>query len=321
MKIDPTAAPYSDVINALLQHQGDLSDTAFAKRWLSVSPTTWLRVRTGEYAADDHTPVWQKLQNDLRALQEHELITQGRESEILPLEHIKLALQSLNMAFAESRNRLVVILSETGGGKTTITRAIEREYPGRVARTEATEPWRNSYLAGIHAIADSCGLEGLPNNTRVAEDRLFRYLKNSPRIIVIDEGNYFGPATLNLVKAILNQTASIVVITSLPILWERMKASAWQETRQLRNRTAALIEFKSVTQRDVRALMESMLPNWHSLGTSERSAVASVQKAANAFGLWNTVKSIADSIADTCDGTITLDQVERSISDVAILRR
>ena len=223
MKILPT----DPVVSELVTHQGTMSDAQFAKRWLTVSPTTWFRIRTGEYMADDHASAYTKLTSDLRALQEHLIISQGRSHEILPLEHVELSLQALRMAFAESRNRLVVVLSETGGGKTTITRAIEQEFPGRVARAEATEPWRQSYLAGIHAVGEACGLHDLPNNSRAAESRLIKELVARPRIIVIDEGNYFGPATLNLVKAILNLTGSTVFITSLPVLWQRMKQHAW----------------------------------------------------------------------------------------------
>lgn len=314
-------APSDPTVIALCQHQGNMSDAAFAKRHLSVSPTTWFRIRTGDYQADDHSAVYTKICSDLRAIEEHLLITQGRNHEILPLEHIELSLQALRMAFAESRNRLVVILAETGGGKTTITRAIEQEFPSRAVRTEATEPWRQSYLAGIHAVGEACGLSDLPNNARAAESRLIKELVARPRIIIIDEGNYFGPATLNLVKAILNLTGSHVVITSLPLLWDRMKQNAWQETRQLRNRTAALLEFKTVTTGDVRTVLRSRLPNWESLGAQERTAVNLVRDAANSFGLWNTVSSIADALSDATGSPLAIDQVERAITEIKTLRR
>ena len=311
------------VICRLIELQGEDSDRTFARDWLSVSETTWFRIRTNDYRTPDHSKALTKLTTDLSKIIEHQAITAGGSaSRILPLFHITETRQALNLAFAEERNRLVIVLSDTGGGKTTIARAINRDFPGRSASCEATESWRKSYLAGIHGIGGACHLKGMANNSRAAEDELFKELAARPRIVQIDEGNYFGPACLNLVKAILNKSSSVVVLYALPVFWTYITRTSQHEAKQLRNRTAALLPFDSVRTADVRLALESTIPNFSSLNGSSAKAVDSVRRSANSFGLWNTVFSVAHYIADEADGgPVTLDMVESAVADISKLRK
>jgi hypothetical protein len=319
VKLDST----HPVVSRLIELQGDEPDQSYCKNRLSVSPTTWLRVKNGNYAADDHSRVLKKLSADLSEILDSLALEAGiRETPIIPLRHITDARDALHLAFAEDRNRLVIALADTGGGKTMIARSIARDFPSRVASVEATESWRNSYLAGIAGIAAVCGIEKLPNNSRLAEEKLFEELNARPRIIVIDEGNYFGSSCLNLVKAILNKTRSIVVILAMPVFWNFICNKARQEARQIRNRTAALLEFGKLRASDVRSAMEKSVPEWHSLNDSSTVAVNEITAAANNFGLWNTVFSVASFITQESAGaTVTLDIVRSAITDVSALRR
>lgn len=312
------------VVSRLTELQAGHSDRIFARDWLSVSETTWFRIKAGSYKADDHSKVLDKLTSDLAKRLDHLALTVGtKEATILPLSHITESRKALNIAFGEDRNRLIITLADTGGGKTTIVKSICRDFPGRVAPVEATEPWRNSYLAGLHGIGNACGLLELPDNSRRAEQLLLAELKARPRIILIDEGNYFGPACLNLVKAILNNSASVIGIFALPVFWNFITRSSLHEARQLRNRTAAMLQFDSVKDADVRLALSKTVPTWDTLpASSAATAVTLVRKAANSFGLWNTVFSAAAFIAEESAGnSITLDMVETAVSDITKLRR
>jgi hypothetical protein len=147
------------VVSRLIELQASDSDRSFARDWLTVSETTWFRIKAGSYAADDHSKVLDKLTSDLAKYLDHLALTSGaKDKPILPLSHIIESRRALNIAFGEDRNRLIIALADTGGGKTTIVKSICRDFPGRVAPVEATEPWRNSYLAGLHGIGTACGL-------------------------------------------------------------------------------------------------------------------------------------------------------------------
>jgi DNA transposition AAA+ family ATPase len=311
------------VVARLIELQGPASDKTFAAESLTVSDTVWYRVRTGKYHAEDHTRVLSKLTADLSCILDGQQITGSiREHRIIPLSHITESRAALNLAFAEQRNRIVIVLADTGGGKTMIAKSIARDFASRTALVEATESWRKSYLAGIQAIARVCGVDPIANNMRQAEAALIAHLNAHPRIIVIDEGNYFGPACLNLVKAIVNQTSSIVVILAMPVLWQFITRASQQEARQLRNRAAAILELKQVKKRDVALALQETIPTWETLNGSASAAVDAVTSAANYFGLWNTVFSIASFVnQEAGDGDLTLPIIQTAIADVQKLRR
>lgn len=307
-----------------MEIQGEVSNKQFADAHLTVSETVWFRVRGGKYPAEDHTRVLNKLTDDLsRYLDREEMESSVKTQKILPLSHITAARDALNLAFREERNRVVIVLADTGGGKTMITRSIARDFSTRTIVVEATEAWRNSYLAAIHGIARAAGISEPRQNKRQAEIELLELLNKQPRIIVIDEGNYFGSAALNLVKAIVNQTRSIVVILALPVLWKFITRASSQEARQLRNRAASILDqFDTLRKSDVTLALNETVPNWNTLNGSSGAAVNIVMDAANSFGLWNTVFTIASFINDESAGqSLTLDIVKQAATDVQKLRR
>ncbi len=310
-------------IAALITHQGNMSDNKFAERFLPISSTVWFRLKKGQYPLKDYEKLSDKLDAALRSIEDHATITESqRDTAIVPLSNVKAAVVAVRRAFDQPRDRLCVILTPTGGGKTTMARAILAQFTGRTVIVEATEPWRTSYIAAIHAIGDSLGLTGLASSSRVAERALLTELKQRPRIIVIDEGNYFGKQSLNLVKAILNQTQSTVVILALPELWNAMKQRTWTEAAQLRTRTISHVAMASVTIRDVETLMSARLPHFTSqLNGSHRKCIQDITDAANSFGLYDTVVQIADAIHDEAgEQPITPDIVEQGIKNLKTLR-
>jgi hypothetical protein len=319
IKLDAT----HHVVARLIEIQGTASDANFAKR-LPIDSTNWTRVKNGTYGAADHSRVLAKLSAALDDILDEIAITSGStETPILPLSHITRTRKALNIAFAEDRNRLVICLTDTGGGKTSIAKSIQRDFPARAAAVEASEPWRNSYLAGIHAIGEKIGIqEDLRNNARRDEKTLIDELSANPRIITIDEGNYFGHATLNLVKLILNNSRSIVVIFAMPVFWNYITRASFHEARQLRNRAAGILKFEVLKPSDVKLVLENKVPGWSTLQDPDR-AIRLVCDAGNQFGLWNTVFPAAKFIAQESaeSGQVTIETVEQAVSDIAGLRR
>jgi hypothetical protein len=105
-------------------------------------------------------------------------------------------------------------------------------------------------------------------------------------------------------------------------LWDYITRSSQQEARQLRNRTAAFLHFKSCRAADVRIVCEATIPTWASLGDGRTAAINRIKAAADGFGLWNTVFGVAEFIADDASGKpVTSDMVERAIRDISTLRK
>lgn len=311
----PTTAPtpplildaFHPVVARLAELQGTLSDDVFARRHLSCTGATWNKIRAGKYGAEVKDParMLDKLETDLASLEQAHSVAVADYGAIVPCPFLSLAIKGVRRSFTEPRNRLVVALAPTGGGKTTLARQIADTWHGRVLRTEATETWRKSYLKSCADILAAAGIEPaeIPHSAARAEGALLRLLRAQPRVIVIDEAHYFGPATINLVKAILNQTPCSVVLLAIPDLWHRMNRAAWVESEQLLTRRCAMVDGRTLTARDAAAYLADRLgPWWTPLDPDTRSAIAeAVAERACRFGLWNTLEQVTAELRADLD--------------------
>jgi DNA transposition AAA+ family ATPase len=297
---------YHPAVARLIEIQASESDQTLARRRLSCSPSTWSRIRSGDYHAGDHQRMAEKLAGSLAALED--ALAAGAATHaaagVVPCAFLRAGLAGVRRSFGHPRNRLVVALAPTGGGKTTLGRQIADTYHGRVLSIEATETWRSSYLKACLDILTAAGAREMPASAARAEGALLRELQARPRILVIDEAHYFGSTTINLVKAILNQTPCSVVLLAIPALWRRMSRTAWEEAEQLRTRCCAMVSGDTVHARDVATYLESRIPAaWAALDTEPRAAIAAaIVGRANSFGLWSTVEAIASELRDDTAG-------------------
>ena len=311
-------------IRRLVELQGDETDDRFARRWLGISGTTWYRLKQNDYQANPET-VLHKCEGGLQALEDYLAYRErnGNTGKILRLSIVRQVLDAIKVANAAIRDRLVLVLTPTGGGKSWTAMALKEQYPGRICITEATEPWRKSYLAACLSLAESLKLQDVPTNNRLAEKSIIDELTSRPRIVVIDESHYFGPGSINLVKAILNLTQSTVVLLAIPPLWGRLKSHAWEEAEQLRSRTAATIEMREIGLKDLKIFIEDRLPKAESdLNSDYETALAKIQTSANRFGLWDTIELITTNAREEANGQpLTLNIITSVIALVEKIRR
>ena len=301
------------VIARLVEAQGNLSDERFVRRWLpGVSATTWLRVREGTYAAKDWSAVLAKLEAGLRGIDD---ATAARRSahvrRILPLKAVKQVARAVAQAEHEERDRFVVFLAPTGGGKSKLAQWLGEYYHGRAITAEATECWRDSYLSAILGLADAIGIKDIPTNRRAAEAALIAELRTRPRIIVLDEAHYLGPTSINLVKAVLNRCPqTIVVALAIPDLWARMSKAAWAEADQLRNRAKAIARCEALDPDDIDTFLSDRLGDaWTSLNGHRPEVAASLRKSCQ-WGLWaEAERIIEDALATVGDRPVTPDDL------------
>lgn len=306
-------------VAALVDFQGDLSDAQFARQHLTVSPTAWGRVKAGQYNAADHSRILARLTDSLDTLS-----VRGRASDILPIGPLRAAASAVATAWGQPRDRLVVVLAPTGGGKTTLGRALSDTYRERSMVVEASEPWRTSYLAPLHAMLSGLGIDPAPyTSARAAERALIDLLRGAPRLVIIDEAHYFGPGTVHVVKALLNQTACTVLMLAIPAMWARLSRAAWEESAQLRSRTAALLLADRIRDEDLRHYCSLRLPGWGAMSSGDQAAaLGAIRDAADRFGLWATVSRVAvEAVAEAADaGVLSLDTIRAALRAVATLR-
>ena len=320
-KIDTRNHP---AVKALIAHQERLGDTdgAFARRYLRVSAASWSLLKSGTYGAKDPSSMLERCEAALCILNDQAEKAGGNDGRgaIIDLPHIKAAVAAVRGCFSEDQNRLVVYLSPSGGGKTTLARKLSDTYPGAAVTIEATESWRNSYFNSLEAVAEALGLKKV-NQTRGLECSVIEHLRATTRVIVVDEAHYCGVEALNMLKMLLNKTGARIVVCAIPELWQRMEKSAYQEVLQLRRRTAAKIIVIEVSRADARAFLNARIPDFSSIGTAEKDAIALVVTAANRFGLFDTLQRICSEVRIESEGLpITLDLIKAAISRVEALR-
>jgi hypothetical protein len=295
-----------------IQASLDLGDSEFAKKHLTVSATTWYRIRKGDYGANADQ-AFVKLACNLQQYRIESAKTAklvgGRPWHALPQQQSVIdAVTSAKLKDESDPDRLVVFLAETGGGKTALGRQLKLRHDGILV--EATESWRDSYFAALADIAEVAGVDAddLDAGKHVAERALLRRLNANRRVLIIDEGEYFGPRTINLVKLLLNKTPTVVVILAIPSLYARWQQRAWDESKQINRRAEAIVDGGLVTPDDVRLFVAERF------GGAEPSVCAPIAKAANQFGRFDTVVQIVREI-DIEDGAkLTRDEVEQAIT-------
>jgi glycine/D-amino acid oxidase-like deaminating enzyme len=209
-------------------------------------------------------------------------------------------------------------LAPHGSGKTRLARELKVMHDGILV--EASEPWRGSYYAALCDIGAAAGLTEaeLGKGVASAQRAVLRRLRANRRVLIIDEGEYFGPAATNLLKLILNQTPTVVVLLTLPILFERWEKTAWAEAPQLIRRCEAVVESQSITPDDVLKFAAGRVAV---VGSSPKAAWATVAKAANEFARFSLVVRVVASL-ERDGGEATPDKIATALTQtMALLRR
>lgn len=284
-----------------LQLQLGLSDQAFAQRYLSFSGTTYYRLINDQYTGDTAGSM-EKAAIDLQNLREEISIQNNIRpvGGIYQTRHVRAISAAITEArAAQTNNRAVFYLAPTGGGKTTICEYIADKFKQPII--EATEAWRTSYLTGCARIAEAFGSKETMNTARRAEAAMLNVLSRDRRVLIIDEGNTFGPHTANMLKLILNKTDTVILVAAIPFLFQRMQLGAWAESSQLIRRTTTFIHIEQIADQDIAPMFDPDI---------SPAALSLITKAANQFGLFDMAARIRDDLGNKNQ---TVQAVEQSI--------
>lgn len=315
-----------DVLNELVrvQTQLGLADEKFAQKHLTVSASTWFRLKSGTYQADA-TASFTKLEGNLRVYREEQAQAgklTGRRvyHELTPHKQVFNAVTTAKLKDPQDANRLVVFLAPTGGGKTTLARQLKIQHDGVLV--EARESWRKSYYGALCDIALAAGVaeSEMGGGERAMEQALLKRLRTNRRVLIIDEGEYFGPRTINLLKLILNQTETVIVLMAIPSLYEWWQKKSWEQAKQLNRRGCAIVGADLVHPTDVDLFLSGA---GFTVRESERTDIrAQIAKAANEFGRYDLVDRVICELREEDTRDVRLDQVTTAIRQVkALLNR
>ena len=277
---------------AALQVEHGLADEAFSKQVkLGYSGSSWGKIKAGTFSGS-----WEKASASVkRALITARGGIARSVGRFVLFEHIDALLSGIALAREEEGpNRLLIVVGKMGMGKTEIARYLAREEEAAVV--EGRPAWAGSYMAALGDFAAALGLQGDWRSVAAAEQAVVEELRLSPRLIVVDEGNYFSSQGLNFLKLVLNRSRSVVVLLTLPPDFARMLATNRHESRQLVRRAVAILQIPDVSERDVRSMHAAGWPDVAINGHAPQVAAA-----ANKFGGFDLVARVLDE-ADPADG-------------------
>lgn len=292
-----------DVLTQLSAHQTalGLTDAAFVRKFLTVSGTAWSRIKSGKYGANADE-MFSKLAVNLRQLRiklaQDAKLTGGKVFHTFAQQQAVIdAVTTCLLKPSDDQNRFVAYLAPTGGGKTALGRELKVMHDA--IYVEASETWRTSYFAALVAIgrAAGCNVSELLKGTRSAEAAVITRFCANRRVLLIDEGEYFGARTINLLKLLLNQTPTVVVVLAIPELFARWNSAAWAEAAQITRRAEAIVRLDHVMPDEVALLLSTRV------AVSEPGRVAGmIAKAANEFGAYDLVTRVIAQLSADADG-------------------
>ena len=210
----------------------------------------------------------------------------------------------------QTDRRCMVMLAETGCGKSIAARAVYQDNPREVVYVRCRPTWKNRQLRIVNGLARGLGL---PDGGVADEvlDRVIENLKAQPRTLIIDEAHDGGLTLLKLVKCLIDETPSRFIVLAFPTLWNeliRSSSGAWSEARQLYGRTIKPIYdayANGTTVADVACMLRHSLGfNGHSEDVA-REILPMIQGNGNLRLLADVVRTcdaLAEENGDEIDG-------------------
>ncbi len=150
-----------------------------------------------------------------------------------------------------------VITGDAGLSKTTGLKAYQRNNQGSVILIEVIPGTTAKNLAiQIHK---ECGYDGRGTQWDMSQD-IIEKLKNSERLIIIDEAEHLPTTALELARRIHDKTNIGVVLAGLPKLLMNLRGLK-SDFRQLYSRIGVKAELKNLEESDVKLLVQAAQPN------------------------------------------------------------
>ena len=206
-------------------------------------------------------------------------------------------------------DRLITFLADTGGGKTRLCGRLHEEEGAIVV--QAREAWKTSYFNCLRDFCDAVGIDTRANSNKGSmELEIVAALNKRRHILAVDEAEFFGAQSLNLIKLILNSTPSVVILCAIPEAFARWNRANWHEARQIRRRTHVLIHQELIHPSEAARFLVASPAK-----AVAREAAPLLAAAANQFGRFDLCKRVATLLKDGSD-TADLDDVKKAIARI-----
>lgn len=196
--------------------------------------------------------------------------------------------------------RLVIIEGNTSTGKDAVRRNLLKVWPNITVAVEATELWRDSLAVPARSIYSALSIikqkdkdtKETPKPPRYPAEviaEVIGHLKERRLVLIINEAHHLGPRGLNMVKTIINQTPTVIVLVCIPALLTRLLSGNYEEAIQLTgNRLCERVYLPTPPSDEIITMMERRLVRFEDT-TVQNDAAKSLAADAPHFGNWRYV--------------------------------
>jgi hypothetical protein len=297
------------------QQAKQLSDAALCKKYTGLGSTkTFKRILDNDLKELDlekqitnYRTVWaliESLGDDDRAGEELYL-------DLTPVVHFSRVL--LETMRESGIARFILMLGDTGSGKTSALRLMLEKYGQRLLSIEASVAWNDSPMALLGAVLAAFGDKNPPYNLVERLNKVLERLRQSRICIFIDEGHHLGPRSLNLIKTLINQTPGEFAVFAKETLWKKLELAAYEEVKQLtKNRLAERIYLKPAKPRDIEKMIERRVDG---LNGSMTAAVKMIVDRVK-YGNLAFAREVIKRVNEAADGEkVTLEMFSAAVTD------
>lgn len=204
------------------------------------SDKTYNKIVAGDLAQLDIESWLEKYQRAWNAIQHDEQSADAGliESLSAPVELCRAYLEYRN---TRGNDRFLPVLGDSGLGKTSAVAVLRaKPYGGNIYELEACDVWKDKHGRGtaaplLIAIAERLGMTDLPGGKSKLLKLVLNKLRERRICLAIEEAHHLCPQGINTLKALINLTPTFIIVTAIPLLWERLAGSkaAWAECKQL----------------------------------------------------------------------------------------
>jgi hypothetical protein len=268
----------------------------------------------------------------IRALRSKDRPSEPEYEDFSNIMNARAAVQRALMEEEDCVSRLVIIEGNTGTGKDAVRKNLQKNWSKIVVAVEATELWRDSLAVPAKAIHAAINIvrqadrdtKELPTPPRYPAEvlaEIIEALRARKLVLLINEAHHLGPRGLNMIKTIINQSPTVVVLECIPALLTRLLSSSYEEAVQLTgNRLCERVYLSSPPPQEIDMMLERRGVKFADLEVRNTAAKTMAGEAPQ-FGNWRYVTQVARKLYEaTRKGPVTLPTLTRAMADVRSMR-
>jgi DNA transposition AAA+ family ATPase len=244
----------------------------------------------------------------------------------------EIACRRASLEDEECVARLVIIEGATSTGKDAVKRHLLSKFPNNSTALDANELWKMSPTTPLTAIYkalkivkkkndDTGEVPAPPRHPRDLLAGILEELKARKLILVINEAHHIGLPGLNIVKTIINESPTVIVLIGIPKLLTRLLGSNYEEAIQLTgNRLCERVYLKTPQADEIALMLERRGVKFENIEVKNSTALT-LQDAAPAFGNWRFVIQITRKLYEVSKRSpVTLQHVSKAVAEVKAMR-